>query len=77
MEALAAAGISTGIHYPFPLHLSKPYDHLGFRAGDLPIAERVAGELLSLPMFPNLAPNLQRQVASELLALVSRKERVG
>jgi dTDP-4-amino-4,6-dideoxygalactose transaminase len=77
MEALAAAGISTGIHYPFPLHLSKPYSQLGFRAGDLPVAERVAGELVSLPMFPNLAPNLQREVASELLALVSRKERVG
>src|SRR5271169_1393023 len=52
---LAEAGIGTGIHYPIPLHLQKAYQHLGYRKGAFPVAERVAGEIVSLPMFPQLA----------------------
>ena len=51
---LAEAGVQTGIHYPIPLHLQPAYRDLGFTEGDFPIAERVAGEVLSLPMFPEL-----------------------
>jgi dTDP-4-amino-4,6-dideoxygalactose transaminase len=52
--ALQEAGIHTGMHYPLPVHLQKPYQHLGYRAGDLPITERAAREQLSLPMFAEL-----------------------
>lgn len=52
--ALAQAGIGTGIHYPIPLHLQKAYKHLGYGRGSFPITERVAGEIVSLPMFPQL-----------------------
>jgi len=54
MDVLAAAGIQTGIHYPFPVHLLPAYADLNYRAGDFPVAERIAKEELSLPMFPEL-----------------------
>src|SRR5688500_18895641 len=65
---LAGAGMATGIHYPTPLHLLKAYDGLGFRAGDFPVAERVASEILSLPMFPELSAQQQERVARRILA---------
>ncbi len=53
-EALAAQGVSTGLHYPIPLHLAPAYARLGLAAGAFPHAERSCRELLSLPMFPEL-----------------------
>jgi dTDP-4-amino-4,6-dideoxygalactose transaminase len=52
---LAAAGIGTGIHYPIPLHLQNAYRNLGYGKGDFPVTEKVAPEILSLPMYPQLA----------------------
>ena len=63
---LGAAGIGTGIHYPIPLHLSKAYGGLFYRAGDFPVAERVAAEILSLPMFRGLSLDSQRRVVSDV-----------
>jgi dTDP-4-amino-4,6-dideoxygalactose transaminase len=54
--ALAEAGIGTAIHYPVPLHMQVAYRGLGFKAGDFPVTEQVASEILSLPMFPGLKP---------------------
>jgi len=65
MEHLKKAGIGTGIHYPIPLHLQKAYSILNYHQGDLPIAERVATEILSLPMFPQLTPQQQSRVVEE------------
>jgi dTDP-4-amino-4,6-dideoxygalactose transaminase len=53
-KALNDAGIQSGIHYPFPVHLLPAYEDLGYKAGDFPHAERAADEVLSLPMFPEL-----------------------
>ena len=54
-DRLAAAGIATAIHYPRPIHLQRAYAHLGQGAGSCPVAERAAGEMISLPMYPDLA----------------------
>ena len=51
---LKLKGISTGIHYPIPLHLSQAYSHLDYSVGDFPIAEKVSKQILSLPMYPEL-----------------------
>jgi dTDP-4-amino-4,6-dideoxygalactose transaminase len=51
-QQLAAAGIETHIHYPVPCHRQDPYRR--FAADPLPVAERTAGEILSLPMFPHM-----------------------
>jgi len=65
---LAEAGIGTGIHYPIPLHLQQAYRGLGYKAGDFPVAEKVSKEILSLPMYPQLKLEQQRQVAESLSA---------
>jgi len=65
-EALGAAGIGVGVHYPTPLHLSHAYEHLGYTAGAFPVAERAAGRILSLPMFPHLTAGQQERVAAAL-----------
>ena len=67
---LAGAGIGTGIHYPIPLHLQPAYKSLGYQAGDFPITERVSAEIVSLPMFPNLSLDQQRQVVDEVVRFV-------
>jgi dTDP-4-amino-4,6-dideoxygalactose transaminase len=64
---LTAAGIGTGIHYPIPLHLAKPYEALGFRPGDFPVSEQAASQVLSLPMFPGLSVKQQERVAECLI----------
>lgn len=54
-QALAARGVGTGIHYPDPLHLQPPYRNLGYHVGDLPVSERITSQVLSLPMYAELA----------------------
>ena len=63
MAHLKDAGIGTGIHYPIPLHQQKAYESLGYKTGDFPVTERIAREIVSLPMFPQLKTDQQAQVA--------------
>jgi dTDP-4-amino-4,6-dideoxygalactose transaminase len=65
-EFLKAAGIGTGIHYPIPLHLQKAYSALGYRQGDFPVTERIAAEILSLPMYPQLTRADQENVVQSV-----------
>ncbi len=60
---LDSNGIGNAVHYPMPLHLQKVYAHLGYKAGDFPVAEKAAREVLSLPMFPALTDVQIRRVA--------------
>jgi len=53
-EYLKSKGIGTLIHYPLPVHLQEAYKHLGYKKGDFPIAEKMANEVLSLPMWVGL-----------------------
>ncbi len=67
LAALHSAGIGAGIHYPTPLHLTGAFEHLGHRKGSFPVAERTAGELLSLPLFPEITEQQQRRVVTALV----------
>jgi dTDP-4-amino-4,6-dideoxygalactose transaminase len=72
---LAEFGIGSGIHYPIPLHLQKAYAHLPYKKGDFPVTERVAEEIVSLPMFPQMTREQQDEVAKHVAEFVS--SRVG
>lgn len=72
MEHLKTRGIGTGIHYPVPLHLQKAYSSLHYGEMDFPVAARVAQEIVSLPMFPQLTAAQQATVAEEVLAFTGR-----
>lgn len=65
---LAAKGIGTLIHYPIPPHLQSAYQHLGFKAGAFPLAEKIHQEVLSLPM----GPHLQAEDAVKVAGLIHR-----
>jgi dTDP-4-amino-4,6-dideoxygalactose transaminase len=72
MNHLKKVGIGSGIHYPIPLHLQKAYTALNYRLGDLPVAERAATEIVSLPMFPQLTAEQQARVVEEVLSFNSK-----
>ena len=65
---LTAAGVQTGIHYPIPLHLQPAYRDLGYKEGDCPVAERIAAEVLSLPLYPELTDGQIEVVAGIIRA---------
>jgi dTDP-4-amino-4,6-dideoxygalactose transaminase len=68
LKELNAAGIGAGIHYPVPVHLTSAFAGLGYPDGAFPVAERLAGELLSLPLFPEISVEQQERVVSVLVA---------
>lgn len=70
LDLLGKRGIHCGIHYPIPVHLQEAYKFLGLGRGSFPVAERCADEFLSLPMFPELAPDQIMAVAEELKLVV-------
>jgi len=54
-EHLVARGVSTAVHYPFPIHRTEAYAHLGLGPGSLPVAEDLAERIVSLPLFPAMS----------------------
>ena len=65
---LKEAGIQTAVHYPIPIHLQPAYRNLGYGAGDFPVAEAVAREILSLPIYPEMTDTQREQVAEAIRA---------
>ncbi len=66
MEKLKEHGISTGIHYPIPIHVQEAYGNR-WKQGDFPVAERMSGELLSLPMYAEMTEAMVREVCTCLI----------
>jgi dTDP-4-amino-4,6-dideoxygalactose transaminase len=62
-QALDAANISHGIHYPVPVHLQESYQELGHKPGSFPVTETLAARILSLPMFPEITETELQRVA--------------
>jgi dTDP-4-amino-4,6-dideoxygalactose transaminase len=54
LNRLKDNGVGALIHYPVPLHLQKAYENLGYKRGDFPVSEKIAQEIISLPMYPHI-----------------------
>lgn len=67
---LHAAGIGAGVHYPTPLHLTGAFAELG-KAGDFPVAERLAERILSLPLYAEITAEQQERVVEVLAGAVA------
>ncbi|MFQ5822494.1 MAG: DegT/DnrJ/EryC1/StrS family aminotransferase [bacterium] len=65
-QFLRQAGISTLIHYPYPIHLQQAFSDLGYKKGDFPIAEKYAEEILSLPLYPEMKEASAHYVAQKI-----------
>jgi dTDP-4-amino-4,6-dideoxygalactose transaminase len=70
-EYLAENEVASGLHYPVPLHLTKAYQSLGYGKGDLPIAEQLAQEILSLPMYPELSDEQVEHVCNSIKEFIA------
>ena len=70
LAELSRAGIGAGVHYPYPVHLTGAYRHLGLGPGTAPVAEAAAREILSLPMHPHLTEAMQDRVVDVLATAV-------
>jgi len=71
-DFLRSRGVGTGVHYPEPPHLMPPYSHLGYRRGSFPVAEELAQEVLSLPMFPGISEEQVTAVVDSIAAFFRR-----
>lgn len=69
-QYLDRSGISTGIHYPVPIHLQDAYQDCGCARGSLPVTEQYAGEIVSLPMFPELTVGSIQEVSRRVAEFV-------
>ncbi len=72
MKYLGDRQISTMIHYPVPIHLQPAYKDLGYKRGDFPVTEAAAGEILSLPVCPQLKDEEIRYVAKNIAAFFKK-----
>ncbi len=68
---LRARGIGTKVHFPYPIHLMEAYAFLGYRPGDLPVTERAAKEIFSLPLFPEMTPGQVDRVIAALREILA------
>lgn len=65
-EYLRSKNISTGIHYPIPIHLQEAYSFMGLKRGSFPKAEMVSDEILSLPIYPEISEKHIRYICSDM-----------
>ncbi|MCC6587544.1 MAG: DegT/DnrJ/EryC1/StrS family aminotransferase [Bryobacterales bacterium] len=65
---LTSHGVATGIHYPVPLHLMPAYKEAGLKKGDLPVAEKAAREIVSLPLWPLMPDSSVDEVVTRIRA---------
>lgn len=70
-EKLTAKGIQTGIHYPIPCHLQPAFTNLGYQPGDFPQTEKLANQILSLPMYPGLKGEQIQEVVAAITSALS------
>lgn len=71
---LKERGVQTLVHYPVPIHLQQAFSDLGYKRGSLPVTEKICGEIISLPMFPEMTDTEIEYVADKLKQAVDVSE---
>jgi dTDP-4-amino-4,6-dideoxygalactose transaminase len=66
LRYLQSEGVNAAIHYPVPVHLQPAFRDLGYGRGDFPVAEAAAGQLLSLPLYPQITAEQQERVTTTI-----------
>jgi dTDP-3-amino-3,4,6-trideoxy-alpha-D-glucose transaminase len=72
-DHLQANGVSSAIHYPFPIHRTEAYEALGYEPGSLPVAERLAEQICTLPLFPTMSDADVEQVIAAVESFESQE----
>ena len=72
IKKLTAKGIPTAVHYPIPMHLQEAYQYLGYKKGDFPVSEKIANEIMSIPMHPFLSDDDIEQIVTAVKKSVIR-----
>jgi dTDP-4-amino-4,6-dideoxygalactose transaminase len=75
LAEMSARGVDAGIHYPIPVHLTPAFSYLGYRPGAFPHAVAAAGQILTLPLYPQITATQQRTVVDALTSAL-RQPRV-
>lgn len=73
-QRLAALGVASDVHYPLPVHLQPAYASFGCREGDLPVTERLAQRVMTLPMYPELEDAEVRRVAAGVKSALEQSQ---
>ena len=71
---LEERGVQTGIYYPLPIHLQKPYQALGYQQGDFPQVERACERVISMPLYPEMTDEQAIYAAQTLRDIVGERE---
>jgi len=71
---LEERGVQTGVYYPLPIHLQKPYQALGYQRGDLPQVERACERVISMPLYPEMTDEQAIYAAQTLRDIVGERE---
>ena len=74
MDYLSKHQIASAIYYPIPLHLQEAFRYLGYKEGDFPISEKVAKNILALPIGPTLTNEQQRYIIQVIKDFFAQKE---
>lgn len=71
MKSLDESGVSNAIYYPVPLHMQKAFKYLGYKQGDLPVAEKACSQALAIPCYPELTDEQQEKIAEAVTKALS------